>query len=100
MCSIAFISLKLKFIYALSPNASFPSLYINYILKKFKFKKGTGYFFCMNCPRVETFLSLPEKVACPLFSALKKRVAPIHFYPKSKPDPYIVNNYMYCKRWA
>jgi len=29
--------------------------------------KGAGYFFCMNCPRVETVLFLKEKVACPLF---------------------------------
>jgi len=26
----------------------------------------------MNCPRVEIFLSLPEKVACPHFSALAR----------------------------
>ncbi len=64
---------------------------------KRRHKKGTGYFFCMSCPRAETFLSLPGKVACPLFSALKKRVAPIHFYPKSKPDPYIVNNLNYSR---
>jgi hypothetical protein len=68
MCSIGFISLKPKFLYASSSNASFPSLYINYIPKKFKFKKGSGYFFCMNFPQIETSLSLPGKVACPLFS--------------------------------
>jgi hypothetical protein len=31
-------------------------------------KKGTGYFFYMNCARVETVLFLPEKVTCPLFT--------------------------------
>ena len=30
-------------------------------------KKGTGYFFYMNCPQVEKALFLTEKVACPLF---------------------------------
>ena len=35
-------------------------------VKKCK-KKGTGYFFCMNCPRAETALFLPGKVACPPF---------------------------------
>jgi len=33
-----------------------------------KQKKGTGYFFCINNPRGEKILFLPEKVACPLFA--------------------------------
>lgn len=28
-------------------------------------KKGTRYFFCMNCLRAKTVLFLPEKVASP-----------------------------------
>ena len=36
-------------------------------------KKGTGYFFCMNCPGVEDILVLPEKVACLLFNKEGKR---------------------------
>ena len=36
-------------------------------------KKGTGYFFCMNCPVVEDILVLPEKVACPLINKEEKR---------------------------
>jgi len=30
-------------------------------------EKETDNFFCMNCPRAETALFLPEKIACPLF---------------------------------
>ena len=36
--------------------------------KKGTVLKGTGYFFCANCPRVKTVLFPAEKVAWPHFS--------------------------------
>ncbi len=62
-----------------------------------KFEKGGRLLFLYELSMSKDIPLPSRKVACPLFSALKKRGAPIHFYPKSKSDSYIVNNLNYSR---